>query len=643
MQNCPAVAIALFGVALLMGVGTAVQAQSGPPIWAGYGGNAQHTALSTVAAQPLQTVHWQTPIDKVLAGYQGGDLYIHYGAPLITAKNTVVVTLRTTANNTFQMQAYGGYAGELKWTYPTDYVTPPSGWIPSCGSVLSSDNSLYVPGAGGTIWHITNVDRPTVSATRLCFYGLSTYNKNASTYNSTVYIDTPITRDSAGNLYFGFQVTGANPTLSTGGLARITPAGVGTYVTAAAASGDSSMTKVANNCAPAISNDGSLVYVAVNSGVSNFGGGGYLVALNSTTLAQQGVVLLLDPESGQNADVIDDGTACPMVGPDDDVYYGVLETPFLENDDRGWLLHFNKQLTVTKTPGAFGWDDTASVVPAAAVPSYTGTSSYLILTKYNLYADFGTAPGTNRVAILDPNATTTDTYSGTPVTVMNEVISVLGITPNTAENLAGVREWCINSAVVDPITKCAIINSEDGNVYRWDFTTNSLSANPLNTNPLDTNTPPGFGVSLTAGIGEAYTPTVIGPDGTAYAINDAILFAVGSSSPDVTKAVSIYRYAYKTGAAPNTRTQLVKVTNVSGSKLPGPISLVLDNLKASVTLVNASGVTANATPLGSPYVTLTTGSLNNGASVTITLTFKNTPITAPITYSTRVVAGPGAP
>jgi hypothetical protein len=34
-------------------------------------------------------------------------------------------------------------------------------------------------------------------------------------------------------------------------------------------------------------------------------------------------------------------------------------------------------------------------------------------------------------------------------------------------------------------------------------------------------------VALTPGIGEAYTPTLIGADGTVYAINNATLFAVG--------------------------------------------------------------------------------------------------------------------
>jgi hypothetical protein len=95
---------------------------------------------------------------------------------------------------------------------------------------------------------------------------------------------------------------------------------------------------------------------------------------------------------------------------------------------------------------------------------------------------------------------------------MKEVITIAGVTADPHDGYPNaVREWCINTAAIDPFTKSALINSEDGNIYRWDFTTNTFTQK----------------VTLTAGLGEAYTPTAIGIDGTVYAINDAILFAVG--------------------------------------------------------------------------------------------------------------------
>ena len=206
-------------------------------------------------------------------------------------------------------------------------------------------------------------------------------------------------------------------------------------------------------------------------------------------------------------------SAAPTVGPDGDVFYGVLENNCCaSHNDRGWLLHFNATLSQTKIPGSFGWDTTASVVPASAVAAYHGASTYLLLTKYNNYAGAGTGDGVNKVAILDPGASFQDPYSVTSVQVMKEVITKVGPTAEAIPAFPNaVREWCINSAAIDTITKSAIINSEDGVVYRWDFTTNTFTES----------------VRLTAGRGEAYTPTAIGTDGTAYAINDAILFAVG--------------------------------------------------------------------------------------------------------------------
>ena len=263
------------------------------------------------------------------------------------------------------------------------------------------------------------------------------------------------------------------------------------------------MTEVVYNCAPALSADIGTLYVAVSDGSS-----GYLVALDSTNLTPVTHVRLKDPKSGQAAFLSDDGTASPTVGTDGDVYYGVLENPLGENHYRGWLLHFDSTLSTPRTPASFGWDDTASLVPASIVPSYGGTSSYLLMTKYNDYSDPGIGgSGLNKVAVLDPDATQTDPTTGVPV--MKEILTQIGPTPNP--DLPGVKEWCINSAAVDLATKSIMVNNEDGKLYRWDLTTNTLSQQ----------------IVLTPGIGEAYTPTLIGPDGTVYAINNATLFAVG--------------------------------------------------------------------------------------------------------------------
>jgi len=177
-------------------------------------------------------------------------------------------------------------------------------------------------------------------------------------------------------------------------------------------------------------------------------------------------------------------------------------------------LHYNRDLSKTKIPGSFGWDDTASVVPASLVPSYSGSSKYLLMTKYNNYAGIGTGDGHNRIAVLDPNATEHDPILPDTL-VMNEVLTILGVTPDPEypQYPGAVREWCINTAAIDPFTKSILANSEDGSLYRWDLTTNSFTEK----------------IKLSTGIGEAYTPTVIGSDGTAYAINDAILDAIGTN------------------------------------------------------------------------------------------------------------------
>ena len=504
-------------------------------LWSGYGHDAHHTALSTIGGQPLNRVHWSTTVDRN-PQLASGELLIHYGSPAVTAANTVLVPVKTGATGSFAIEARNGATGALIYSLTSDYILPPHNWIPPYGIVLSTRPNapesgrarprapgraapepkaierLYYPGAGGTVYYRDAVDSATGPAGQIAFYGNSMYAANAAAFNSGVQISTPLTADSRGNIFFGFVAQGTNPANFVSGIARISSDGMGTWMSAKTlAGGDSSIIQGALNCAPALSHDESTIYFAVSTG--NGSGSGYLVALDSASLAPIARVQLMDPTGGL-AVVTGQSSASPMVGPDGDVYYGVLEKCCSHND-RGWMLHFNGALTQTKIPGSFGWDDTASVVPANLVPSYRGSSSYLILVKYNNYAGAGTGDGVNKLAVLDPNASQTDLYPGTlpPTQVMQEVLTVTGVTPETQPGFpSAVREWCINSAAIDPVSKSAFVNSEDGVIYRWDFTTNTLAQS----------------VRLTAGLGEAYTPTLIGADGTVYAINDATLFAIGN-------------------------------------------------------------------------------------------------------------------
>jgi hypothetical protein len=479
--------------------------------WGGHAHDPQHTGISAVAAQAMNSIHWQTPIDLSGAANGNGDIFVHYGSPVVTAANTVIVPV-TTSSGGYQLEAFNGATGALKYTLSSGYTPPSLAWTPPYGPTLSLGTRLYYAGPGGTIFYRTSPDSATGTIVQIAFYGNALYNNNQAAFNSTVHISTPLTADRFGNIYFGFQVTGPNPAGLANGIARVSLGGVGTSVSAVSLTGDSSANYIAFNCAPALNVIQNIVYVATSNGATL--GTGYLASLNATNLMPIAHVQLFDPRGSPYglATVAAISSAVPMVGPDGDVYYGVLEdinTCCSSHNDRGWMLHFNSTLTQTKIPGSFGWDNTASVVPSNAVPSYSGSSSYLIATKYNNYVGIGTGDGVNKVAILDPFASMQDEYSSSTVSVMKEVITVTGVTPNG--RLPSVREWCINTIAIDPFTKSAIINSEDGTVYRWDFTSNTLLQSMF----------------LTSGRGEAYTPTVIGSDGTAYAINDAILFAVG--------------------------------------------------------------------------------------------------------------------
>ena len=114
-----------------------------------FGGNAQHSAVYNPAAQHLNAIHWSAPIDLNNTG-----ALAHYGAPLITPANAIVVPQKTGANSGFQINVFNAVNGAALYSLTTDYTQPSHNWIlpyqPAL-AVNSVDTRLYYPGNGGTI------------------------------------------------------------------------------------------------------------------------------------------------------------------------------------------------------------------------------------------------------------------------------------------------------------------------------------------------------------------------------------------------------------------------------------------------------------------------------------------------------------
>ena len=514
-----------------------------------FGGDARHTSVYATAAQRLGGIKWSKTIDENVTGFA------HYGAPLVTAAGTVVVGAKV-SGNTFVVRAYELSSGRLKWSVASGWLPPSHSWFPVYNPVLSSGplgTRLWFAGPGGIVWHIDNPDADTVSEpVRHVFYGESTYDADPAGFNGKVFVNTPLTAGSDGSVYFGYRVQGTAPSpVGTGsGFVRFSASGTATEVKASTAAGSASVTRDSHNSAPALSADGSTLYVVAKSGSTDYHG--WLLALDSTTLATKSKVFLTDPRNGNGAGILEESTSSPTVAPDGDVYLGIFANPW--DGSRGFLRRFSGDLSVSKTPGGFGWDYTPAIVPSSMVPSYTGSSSYLIFAKYNNYALNPDGDGVNRIALLDPNATQVDAHAGNGSLVqMREVLSVISPTPDPehygAQYPLAAREWCINAAAVNPATGSVFVPCEDGRFYRWDLATNAL-AETMRLNP---------------GIGQPYVPTVVAPDGSVVTMNGGLLFVLGED-PGVRIGLSSSRGDLRTVVAGDSLTFTATVSG--GSSTP---------------------------------------------------------------------------
>ena len=275
---------------------------------------------------------------------------------LVTAANTVIVPVKT-GTNSFRVEAHNGTTGKLLWTQNTRYHAPGAQFLPGLGPTLFG-NRLFVPDIGGRVL-VRNKSRFGHGAGHsfVLLWTEELRGRSAGLRSECDRSTLPSPPTPHGNIFFGFLVLGSTPIGLQSGLARIAPDGrvPGFQRPPSVAIRQSQKSPSA---VPPLSRTTAVRFMSQLSMNNDFGFG-YLVALNSTTLAVVNHVLLLDPSSGLDATLIDDSSAAPTVGPDGDVYFGVLENPFPSHNDRGWMLHFNSDLSIQKIPGSFGWDDTA--------------------------------------------------------------------------------------------------------------------------------------------------------------------------------------------------------------------------------------------------------------------------------------------
>src|SRR3984893_5650002 len=206
--------------------------------WPVYAHDEQHTCIGSGPSLIPQMIRWSTAVD-LQPQYTGNDLFIHYGSPLITSRNTVILPLKTGVDDGFRVEAHRGSDGAVVWSLNTDFSLPPHEfeWVPICGIALTpGDHSVAVPGAGGTVILRNSPDSTGGEVKRLVFYGIENYNKDPAAFNASIQICTPISCDRHGNLYFGCVSTRSPlpgyPNGIPSGLARISKRGLGIFASA---------------------------------------------------------------------------------------------------------------------------------------------------------------------------------------------------------------------------------------------------------------------------------------------------------------------------------------------------------------------------------------------------------------------------
>ena len=189
------------------------------PAWPQWGLNPQHTLFdSGVVGQSLSRNIVDIVYDFNIAAEKAdpnatGDLLVHYQVPLVDGNDVFIESKDGTySNSTYSTQKwhqnkYTWQGGTLVkvWTFNTDWFAPGSSslfWEPVYHAALAN-GVLYDPGQGGTIFKINKTTGAVIKR----------INPFGTTIDPNTFTASPLTADSAGNIYYNVvQVTQNNIT-----------------------------------------------------------------------------------------------------------------------------------------------------------------------------------------------------------------------------------------------------------------------------------------------------------------------------------------------------------------------------------------------------------------------------------------------
>lgn len=539
--------------------------------WPQWGQNPQHTGFLPAPGQSLQAKLSDLIFDPFTAqemAESSGALLMHYQVPLVNGNNVFMMFKTGTYNscnppgsgqpfpcgpndwsteiwNETDLQWQNGQLVPA-WNFATDWTPVPNdytlgGWEPLFQPVLSQ-NYIYVPGAGGTIYQL-NQSTGAV---------LQQINPFGGSEDPSKFVAGGLTADSLGNIYYNvIQVVVAWPWDSevvNAWIVKVSPNGSATTATYTSLLPDAPSKCLGTfspaqlpwppssgaippqracgnqrpglNIEPAISADGSTLYTVSRGHF--WGRESYLLALSTADLSLQwssslgglfddGCNILLPPDGQpdgcsiygatgldptQNtfgAGIISDqASASPMVAPDGSILLGVNDG---YNYGRGHLLKFSSAGALQGTYN-FGWDTTPAIFP--------NNGTYSIILKDNHYdsGSYCTNPTYCPPAPAGP-------YYITQLDSNLNIQWQFQDTTNNKEHPDGY-EWCVNAAAVDS-NGIVYSDNEDGYLYAI----NQRGAMQQK-------------IFLERAISAGYTPTSIGGDGTIYGENAGHLIAIGN-------------------------------------------------------------------------------------------------------------------